>query len=68
MRTWLKFSAKWYILSVLYVIIPLNAVKMFLAYDQRYSLEVSMETWINDHAKSEYAIFTFRENILQNPS
>ena len=27
-----------------------------------------MRTWIDDHAKSEYAIFIFRERTLQNPS
>ena len=55
-------------LSVLYVIVPLNVVQMVLAYDQRYSLEVSMGTWINNHAESEYAIFISREHTLQNPS
>ena len=41
---------------------------MFLAYDQRYSLEVSTGKWIIVHAESEYAIFIFRERTLQNPS
>ena len=67
-QTWFESSTKWYILSVLYVIVPLNFVKLFLAYDQRYSLEISTGMRIIVHGESEYAIFIFRERTLQNPS
>ena len=54
--------------SVLYMIFRLNFVKSFLAYGQKYPLEISAATGVIDHAESEYAIFIIREPTLQNSS
>ena len=50
------------------VFLPLNFVKIFLPENQRYPLEIWTATGIIDHIESEYAIFIYREHILQNPS
>ena len=60
-RSRFKSNAKWFIFSVLYIIFSLNFVKIFLAYGQMYSLEISGATGVIDHTESEYAIFIIRE-------
>ena len=52
--------------SVLYMIFQWNFVKIFLAYGQKYPVEISAETGVIDHAKSEYVIFIIREPTHQN--
>ena len=46
----------------------MNLVKILLAYDRRYPLEISTEMRLNNHPKTEYAIFILREHTLQNSS
>ena len=54
--------------SVLYMVFPLNFVNIFLAYNQRYRLEISTATGVIDLVESEYAIFILQGRILQNSS
>jgi hypothetical protein len=67
-RYWFESSAIYIFCSVLYVALPLNFVKIFLACGQRYPLEISTGTGVTDHAESEYAIFIHRQHTVQNHS
>ena len=56
-----------YFFSVLYTFLPLSFVKIFLAYDQRYPLEIWTATWIIDHAESRICYFYLSETYPSKP-